>query len=85
MTSQTRRLSSRQGNSLPGIVGGEGRTHIGEGFLTRPNVTNVRFLARVSARVHGQSAALDETLVAIRHLAMVRPLVGVYAIMPTEI
>jgi hypothetical protein len=35
--------------------------------------------------MHGQSTALDEALVAIFHRTMIWPLVGVYAIMATEI
>lgn len=35
--------------------------------------------------MHGQGTALDETLVAILHRAVVGSLIGVYAIMATEI
>lgn len=48
-------------------------------------VTDMRLLTGVGPRVHGQRAALDETLVAVLDGAMVGSLVGVDAIMATEI
>lgn len=48
-------------------------------------VTNMRFFACMSSRMHGQGTALDEALIAILHCAMIWPLIGVDAIMATEI
>ena len=35
--------------------------------------------------MYGQGAALDKALVTVLHGAVIRPLIGVYAIMATEI
>lgn len=59
--------------------------YVGEGFQTALMVTDMRLLTGVGPRVHGQRAALDETLVAVLDGAMVGSLVGVDAIMATEI
>jgi len=48
-------------------------------------VTNMRLLAGVGPGVDGQSAPLNEALVAILDRAMVRSLVGMYPIMATEV
>jgi hypothetical protein len=48
-------------------------------------VAHMGLLAGVGPGVDGQSAALNEALVAILHGAMVGSLIGVYPIMATEI
>jgi hypothetical protein len=48
-------------------------------------VANMGLLASVGPGVDGQSAALNEALVAILHCAMVGSLIGVYPIMATEV
>lgn len=48
-------------------------------------VTDVRLFASMGTRVHGQGTALNETLVAILDITVIRSLIGVYAIMATEI
>lgn len=48
-------------------------------------VADVRLLARMRSRVDGQCTALDEALVAVGHSAMVRTLVGVNAVVATQI
>lgn len=48
-------------------------------------VTDMRLLASVGPRVYGQGTALNKALVAVLYGAMIRPLIGVNAIMATEI
>lgn len=48
-------------------------------------VANMRLLAGVGPGVDGQSAPLNEALVAILDRTMVGSLVGVYPIMATEV
>lgn len=48
-------------------------------------VTYVGLFASVSARVHGQGAALNEALVAILDITVIGSLIGMYAIMAAEI
>lgn len=45
----------------------------------------MRFFARVCAYVNGQSAALDEALVAVTPGANVRTVIGVYTVVPDEV
>lgn len=53
--------------------------------MTAFMVTNMGLFASVGPRVYGQSTALNEALVAVLYGAMIRPLIGVDAIMATEI
>jgi hypothetical protein len=48
-------------------------------------VTNMRLFAGVSPRMHCQGAALDEALIAILDSAVIGSLIGVDAIVATEI
>lgn len=48
-------------------------------------VTDVGLLARVSPRMDGQGTALNEALVAVCNGALIRSLIGVNAIMATEV
>ena len=48
-------------------------------------VTNMRLLIGVRARMYRQSAALDETLIAILDGTVIRSLIGMDTIMATEI
>jgi hypothetical protein len=58
---------------------------IRESLLTAFVITDMRFFAGVSSRMYCQSTALDEALVAVLYCAVIRSLVGVNAIMATEI
>ena len=60
-------------------------TYIGERFLTPVMVTDMRLFASMRARVYSQGAALNEALVAILDITMIRSLIGMYAIMATKI
>lgn len=48
-------------------------------------VTNMGLFASVGPRVYSQGTALNKALVAVLYGAMIRPLIGVNAIMPAEI
>jgi hypothetical protein len=48
-------------------------------------VTDMRLFAGVSSGMHSQSAALDEALIAVLHRAVIWSLVGMDAIVATEI
>jgi hypothetical protein len=48
-------------------------------------VTDMRLFASMRARVYSQGAALNEALVAILDITMIRSLIGMYAIMATKI
>lgn len=48
-------------------------------------VTNMGLFASVSPRVYGQGTALNKALIAVLYSAMIRPLIGVDAIMAAEI
>ena len=62
-----------------------GVTYVGERFLTPIVVTDMRLLASMRARVYSQGAALNEALVAILDITMIGSLIGMYAVMATEI
>lgn len=55
-------------------------TYIRKRFLAAIMVADMRLLASMGARVNSQGATLDETLVAILHRAMIRPLIGMYPV-----
>lgn len=59
--------------------------YIRERLLAAFMITDMRFFAGVSSRMYCQSTALDEALVAVLYCALIRSLVGVNAIMATEI
>lgn len=49
------------------------------------NITHMRFLPGVCARMDGQCGTLDEALVAVWEIAAIRPFVGMYPKMPAEV
>lgn len=59
--------------------------YVGECLLTAFMVTNMGLFASVGPRVYGQGTALNEALIAVLYGAMIRALIGVDAIMATEI
>lgn len=61
------------------------KTHVRKGLVAAFVVAHMRLLAGVGARVDGKGAALDEAFVAVGHGAVVRALVGMDAIMATQI
>lgn len=89
MASQTGRLVARvsmlgEAEVVVRVGGGEVCVaYIGECLLAPIMVTDMRFFASMSARVHGQGTALNKALVAIFDITMIRSLIGMYAIMAT--
>jgi hypothetical protein len=79
---QTRRLLLQVSIALRFAVAG---TYIGKSLVAAFMVADVRLLARMRSRVDGQCTALDEALVAVGHGAMVRTLVGVNAVVATQV
>ena len=60
-------------------------TYVGEPLSASLMLAVVRLLAGVRAGVHRQGAPLDEALAAVRVVALVWPLVGVYPIVSLQI
>ncbi len=60
-------------------------TNIGEALVAAKVLAHVRLLARVGADVHRQGGALDEALAASGSIALVRPLIGVYPVVPLQV
>lgn len=60
-------------------------TDIGEPLAAAFMFASMRLLASMGTDVNGQGAALDETLVTIAPGADVRPVIGVYTVVPDEV
>lgn len=48
-------------------------------------VANMRFLSRMCSGMHSQRTSLDETLMAVSEVTLVRSLVGMYSVVPAEV
>lgn len=60
-------------------------TYIGKRFMTSRMITDMGLFTSMRPRMNSQRTALDETLVAILHSAMVWTLIGMYSIVSAEV
>lgn len=60
-------------------------SYIGKGLVAPFMVANMRFLSRMCSGMHSQRTSLDETLMAVSEVTLVRSLVGMYSVVPAEV